>query len=60
MSQKGIIQATPPARCEMCGRLKELRPYGPNGENVCFECAKKDPEAMKRGFNRLVMGEGNA
>jgi hypothetical protein len=60
MSRRGVIEPTPPAKCEMCGAFKELRPYGPNGENVCFDCAMKDEAAAKRGFNRLIMGEGNA
>ena len=42
--------------CELCGAVKELRPYGPNGEEVCFQCAMKDEEAAKRGFNKLVCG----
>jgi hypothetical protein len=60
MSGKGFIQETDPAPCEMCGKIRELRPYGPNGENVCFDCAMKDEAAAKRGFRKHVMGEGSA
>src|SRR4030095_6267735 len=28
-------------KCEMCGKQDELRPYGPNNENICFDCAMK-------------------
>ena len=28
--------------CVFCGKYKELRPYGPNNENICFDCAMKD------------------
>lgn len=60
MSKLGIIQVTEDARCELCREIKELRPYGPNGENICFDCGMKDVEAAKRGFRKLVLGEGNA
>jgi len=41
-----------PRKCELCGEVEELRPYGPMGENVCFLCAKKDENAMERGADR--------
>ena len=59
MSRLGVIEQQEPSRCELCDKIDELRPYGPNGENVCFECGMKDEEAMKRGFNRLILGGGN-
>jgi hypothetical protein len=35
--------------CEDCGKTDELRPYGPNNANVCFDCMMKDePGARKR------------
>lgn len=37
-------------KCELCGEYRELRPYGPNGENVCFTCGMKDEEAAKKQF----------
>lgn len=42
--------------CQMCGKVDELRPYGPNGEEVCFDCAMKDEAAARRGFRKLVLG----
>lgn len=31
--------------CHYCGTTeKELRPYGPGGSNVCFQCAFATPE----------------
>ena len=44
------------AKCQMCQKVEELRPYGPNGESVCFECAMKDEEAAKRQFGKLLDG----
>ena len=32
-------------QCDLCGKIAELRPYGPQGECVCFECGMKDEEA---------------
>jgi hypothetical protein len=44
-------------KCELCGDIEELRPYGSMGENVCFDCGKKDENAMERGANlRLGLG----
>jgi hypothetical protein len=49
-----VIKRTPPAKCDLCGETAELRPYGPNGENVCFPCGQKDPIALaKRAFKAL-------
>lgn len=42
--------------CELCGKFDELRPYGPNGERVCFECGMKDEAAAKRQFEKIFNG----
>lgn len=60
MSGRGFIQEEPDRPCELCGKVEECRPYGPSGEQVCFNCALKDPAAAKRGFVRYVCGTGNA
>ena len=57
MSRMGVIEPEPDGRCELCGKVDELRPYGPKGERVCFDCGMKDPEAAKRQFAKLVLGE---
>ena len=44
------------AACQMCGKIAELRPYGPNGESVCFGCAMKDEAAARRQFQKLLGG----
>lgn len=56
MSGLGIIEEEAPQMCEMCGQIEETRPYGPNGELVCFECGMKDPEAARRRFHEHVFG----
>lgn len=56
MSGKGYIEKEDPQQCDLCAGVAELRPYGPNGECVCFDCAMKDEPAVKRAFARLVLG----
>jgi hypothetical protein len=64
-----IVEKTEPANCELCGRLEELRPYGPNGESICVECAFNDlegtccrvrvaMEAMLKGATHVVGPQG--
>lgn len=59
MSSLGIIQEQEPECCEMCGKIDECRPYGPNGENICFECAmtKCDPEQVEKRMANHIFGE---
>ena len=57
MSGLGFIAPETPQQCDLCGKVAELRPYGPNGECVCFDCGMKDMEAARRGFRRHVLGE---
>jgi len=41
--------------CEMCHtKVFECRPFGPNHESICADCAAKDPEMTElrwRGLN---------
>lgn len=57
MSRLGVIEVEPESKCELCGKIAELRPYGPNGERICFVCGMKDEETTKRQFSRVVLGE---
>lgn len=34
--------------CELCGESAALRPYGPGGKKICFECGKRDPHGTER------------
>lgn len=56
MSGRGIIAEQPPEVCEMCGKVDECRPYGPNGENICFDCGMKDEETTRRKMEEYVFG----
>lgn len=46
------------ANCSLCSELRELRPYGPGGAWVCFQCANKDQDAMRAAYlRRLNFGD---
>lgn len=52
-----IIEPEPDDVCDLCGKVDELRPYGPKGELICFECGQKNPEVTKRMMNRILFGD---
>ncbi len=52
-----IIAVEPDGRCEMCGKIDELRPYGPNGERICFDCGMKDEKTTMRRMDKVLFGE---
>lgn len=58
VGNKVFIEPTPDAKCELCGKIDELRPYGPKGENICFDCGMKNEEATSAAFDALVDGPG--
>lgn len=59
MSGRGVIMNEPPQMCEMCGAIEECRPYGPNGEQVCFECAstKLDEKQVAKRMMKHIFGD---
>lgn len=57
MSGLGFIAPEAEAKCEMCGKIDELRPYGPNYERICFECGMKNEELTEKRFAEYVLGE---
>jgi hypothetical protein len=59
MSSLGIIAEQPPEVCEMCGIVDECRPYGPNNENICFDCAmnKVGEETVNKKMAAYIFGE---
>jgi hypothetical protein len=50
------IVPEPVGRCELCGAVEETRPYGPNREQICFDCGEKDPDTTKRRFLERIDG----
>lgn len=49
-----VIEAENEQQCDLCGKVAELRPYGPNGECVCFDCGMKDEESARKQFSRRL------
>jgi hypothetical protein len=58
VSGRGLIAPELPQKCEMCGAVEECRPYGPNGEQICFDCGMKDKETTHRRAMQHIFGEG--
>ncbi len=52
-----VIYAERPQQCDYCGEIKELRPYGPKGECICFQCGMKDKETTDRMMDIVLFGE---
>ncbi len=61
MSGLGFIAPEPDQMCEMCGKVDECRPYGPNDEQVCYDCAmtKVGEETVKKKMDVYIFGEGS-
>ena len=60
MSGRGIIAQEADQVCELCGRIDECRPYGPNDEQICFDCAHSTPERQaiaERKMTTYIFGD---
>lgn len=57
IGKTALIYAEKPQQCDYCEEIKELRPYGPNGECICFKCAMKDGETTKRMCGKVLFGD---
>lgn len=45
-----------PHPCEQCGETRVTRPYGPQGELICFKCGQKDPVTTFRQCIKVMHG----
>lgn len=52
-----VIEAEPEFICFLCGKIAETRPYGPNGEEICYECGMKDQETTNRVMGKVLFGD---
>ncbi len=52
-----VICVEPDDICELCDKVAELRPYGPKGERICWECGLKDPVSRDRQMAKTLFGE---
>lgn len=50
MTRVVVIEQEAESKCELCGTVAELRPYGPNRERICFKCGMKDEEMTSHRF----------
>ena len=57
MSSRGIIAQQADEVCEMCGKVDECRPYGPNDEQICFDCGMKDEATTRKKMESYIFGE---
>lgn len=46
--------------CDLCQEVAELRPYGPNGERICFPCAMESPQRAEAAFEALIARKSSA
>lgn len=37
--------------CELCGAFAELRPYGPGGKRICYDCGMKPKNKQKADWH---------
>jgi hypothetical protein len=60
MSGPGYIQEEGNRKCQFCGKTDECRPYGHDGEDICFECVIKNPAETKKQFAKRLFGIDDA
>jgi len=49
-----VIETEPDRQCKTCGQYAECRPYGPNGTDLCTNCAMKDWDGMVNQFHKML------
>lgn len=52
-----ILEEENEQQCDDCGEIDELRPYGPNGTMICFNCMLKDEKGAKERMMKQLYGE---
>lgn len=60
MSGRGYIAREVDTICEQCGKIDECRPYGPNDEQICFDCAMATDESKaiaEKKMQAYIFGE---
>jgi hypothetical protein len=60
MSGLGFIAPESDTVCETCGKIDECRPYGPNDEQICFDCAMATPESKaiaEKKMEKYIFGD---
>ncbi len=55
-----LVEVDGKGKCEYCGKVAELRPYGKDGAKICFECGMKNREETERNMSNFfsaLLGE---
>ena len=55
MSGKGFISKEKEQKCQTCKMIRECRPYGLNGEQICYHCGLKDIETTEKMMNKHLL-----
>lgn len=56
MAKFNIVFEEIPQRCEDCGLITVTRPYGLHHEEICEECALKDPAVTEMRMKEGMFG----
>lgn len=51
-----IIEVEEDQTCVYCGKIRECRPYGKGGQQICYECGMKDEATTNEEFDKLFEG----
>ena len=51
-----VVQEETPHQWDDCGEIAELRPYGPNGSAICFDCGMKDEAGTAARYDAIIKG----
>jgi hypothetical protein len=52
-----VLGATADEQCELCHKMDEVRPYGPNGEKICPACGDLDKIGTVKRVCKKMFGE---
>ncbi len=48
-----LTEALTAQQCDQCGKIDELRPYGPNNSLICWPCGQLDAQDAETGARFL-------
>ncbi len=49
-----IIREEPDGKCEYCGKVDELRPYGKDGAKICYPCGMNNIEETEKQIDIML------
>lgn len=52
-----VLAVEKPQQCDGCGEIAELRPYGINGECVCYKCGREREPITTIMMAHLLFGD---